>query len=151
MIAADLYHTGLVVEDLDEARSRLTELAGYRWGPTAGGDTPVITADGERVLPMRIVYSADEPRIELVQAMPGTIWMPTGAGVHHLGYWSDDVDADMASLVDRGLTVEARAPSPEGSTLWAYCNGGGDTGPRIELVSRAIQPVLQGLFVPQDE
>jgi len=145
---ADLYHTGIVVEDVDAARVRLTEIAGYRWGPTVGGDTPVVTADGEATLAMRIAYSADEPRLELVQAIPGTIWVPTGAGVHHLGYWSDDVDADVARLVERGLALEAKAPSPDGSSMWAYCNGGGDAGPRIELVSRSLQPLLEQLFLP---
>jgi len=146
--AGDLYHTGIVVEDLDEARTWWTETAGYRWGPTVGGDTPVVMPDGEITVPMRIAYSADEPRLELVQAIPGTLWMPADSGVHHVGYWSDDVDADIAHLLRRGLSLEVKAPSPDGSTRWAYCKG--DRGPRIELVSRAMAPVLQQLFVPAE-
>ena len=144
MRATDLYHTGLVVDDVDDARAALSELAGYRWGPTVGGDTPVVTPDGEITVPMRIAYSVDEPRLELVQTIPGTIWVPPEAGVHHLGYWSDDVEADVARLVAHGLSLEVSAPSPEGASLWAYCRGA--QGPRIELVSRSMEPVLRPLM-----
>lgn len=142
MKATDLFHTGLVVDDVDAAKARLTELAGYRWGPTAGGDTVIVTATGERTVPMRVAYSADEPRIELVQSIPGTLWQPPTAGVHHLGYWSDDVAADVAHL---GLAVEATAPGPDGSALWSYLCG--DEGPRIELISRTMAPLLERLMV----
>lgn len=146
MNAADLYHTGIVVEEIEATRDWLSETAGYRWGPVVGGDVPILTPAGERTLPMRIVYSADEPRLELVQAVADTIWVPTGGGVHHLGYWSDDVDADVEALLARGCELEAKAPSPDGSSTWAYCNSA--TGPRIELVSRSMEPVLSGLFEP---
>lgn len=145
MKATDLYHTGIVVEDLDATLEWLRGSAGYAWGPTVGADVDIVTPAGPKTVPMRIAYSASEPRLELLQAIPGTIWVPTEAGVHHLGYWSDDVDADVAALLERGCHLEAQAPSADGSSMWAYCNS--DAGPRIELVSRAIEPLLQGLFV----
>ena len=148
MRAGDLYHTGIVVEDLDEALTFWTETAGYRWGPTVGGDTPVVTPDGEITVPMRIAYSADEPRLELVQAIPGTLWMPADSGVHHVGYWSDDVDADVARLLRR--RARARGQGPRARRIDAVGVLQGRPGPRIELVSRAMQPLLQQLFVPAE-
>jgi hypothetical protein len=146
MKATDLYHTGIVVEDLDQALDWMSGSAGYRWGPVVGGDIPIITPDGQMTVTMRIAYSASEPRLELVQAIPGTIWVPTGAGVHHLGYWSDDVDADLEALCQRGCALEAKAPSADGSSMWAYCNS--PAGPRIELVARSMEPVIRTLFQP---
>ena len=72
--------------------------------------------------------------------------MPTGAGVHHLGFWSDDVKADADALLAGGSTLEASAPNPDGSHVWAY--GNNPAGARIELVSRAIEPLISTLFQP---
>ena len=145
MNAVDLFHTGLVVDDVDEAKARLTELAGYHWGPTVGGDTGIVTPEGERTVTMTVAFSVEEPRLELVGAIPGTIWEPPEAGVHHLGYWSDDVDADVEALLTAGLVLEAKAPTPDGPPMWAYCRD--PRGARIELVTRAMAPVLTSLFV----
>ena len=44
----------------------------------------------------------------------------------------------MAKLEANGMVLEVKSLLPEGTTLWAYCKGA--TGPRIELVSRAMEP-----------
>jgi lactoylglutathione lyase len=93
---------------------------------------------------MRMAYSGDAPRLEFLQTIPNTVWTPADSGVHHLGYWSDDVDADVATLEANGMELEVKSLLPEGSTLWAYCKGG--TGPRIELVSRAMEPFIAQWF-----
>ncbi len=144
MKAAALYHTGIVVEHFDATLAWFTRTAGYQWCEPYAGDVTVTTPAGEVVVPMRISYSVNEPRLEILQAVPGTLWMPADSGVHHLGYWSDDVDADLRTLVSEGLTVEAQAPLPDGSLMWAYCKA--PTGPRVELVSRVIEPALTQMF-----
>jgi len=75
--------------------------------------------------------------------VPGTIWVPADSGVHHLGYWSDDVESDLATLEANGMRYEVKSYNPDGSgtLLWAYCKG--PTGPRIELVSRAMEPFIE--------
>ena len=115
-------------------------MAGYRWCPDVSVEVPVVLPEGERTLPMRLAYTVDEPRLELVQSIPGTLWAPPSSGIHHLGYWSDDVDADVAELQARGLSLEASAPLPDGGTFWTYCNGPGAL--RIELVNRMMEPVI---------
>jgi hypothetical protein len=142
-----LYHAGIVVEDFDATLAWFTTIAGYRWCQEYAGDVSVVTPEGEITVPMRLSYSMNEPRLEILQAVPGTLWMPADSGVHHLGYWSDDVDADLATLTATGLTVEARAPLPDGSSLWAYCKAA--SGPRVELVSRVIEPALSQMFATE--
>ena len=74
--------------------------------------------------------------------MPGTLWVPAPAsGIHHLGYWSDDVAADAARLTARGYAAEATGVRPDGTAVWAYHRSA--SGPRIELVSRAIAAGLE--------
>jgi catechol 2,3-dioxygenase-like lactoylglutathione lyase family enzyme len=140
----DLYHVGIVVDDLDEALRWYTAAAGYSWCEEYAGDQVVETPNGEITIPMRFAYSMDEPWLEILQSVPGTLWMPADSGIHHLGYWSDDVVGDADALVRAGYDVEARAPLPDGSALWAYCRGAG--GSRIELVSSLIRPVLTQWF-----
>ena len=140
----DLFHTGIVVDDLDATRDWLTAVAGYRWCDEYAGDQVVETPAGELTVPIRLAYSMSEPRLELVASVPGTVWVPADSGVHHLGYWSDDVDGDVATLVASGLEVEVRATMPDGSGRFVYCRG--PAGPRIELVSRKLAPVMTAWF-----
>ena len=74
---------------------------------------------------MKMVYSGAEPRLELLQTVPGTVWTPADSGVHHLGYWSDDVESDLATLESNGMTLEVKSYNPDGSgtLLWAYAKG----------------------------
>jgi len=144
MKAEDLYHTGIVVDDFDATLALLTETAGYQWCEEYRGDQLVQTPEGQATVEMRIVYSVTEPRLEILQTVPGTVWTPSSSGVHHLGYWSDDVSADGAALTDRGLRLEVTAPAPDGSALWAYYKGA--SGPRVELVSRMLEPLLRKWF-----
>ena len=140
MKPADQYHAGIVVDDFEESRAWFSETAGYRWCEPVAVDQVITTTKGEETIPMRIAYSVDEPRLELIQTAPGTIWVPSTSGIHHLGYWSDDVDADVSTLLATGMELEATTPLPDGTTLFAYCHAPGRT--RIELVSRAMQPLL---------
>jgi catechol 2,3-dioxygenase-like lactoylglutathione lyase family enzyme len=144
----DLYHAGIVVEDFDATLAWFTETAGYRWCQPYTGEQLVVTPDGEETIPMRLTYSVDEPHIEILQAVPGTVWMPADSGIHHLGYWSDEVDEDVAKLERNGLKLEVTAPLPDGATLFAYCKGAGRT--RIELVNRIMQPMITEWIQPRD-
>ena len=140
----DLYHTGVVVEDFDATLRWLSDVAGYRWCDDLEFEQVVWTPDGEKAVSIRFTYSMDEPHLEVIQAVAGTVWTPSTSGVHHLGYWSDDVDHDLETLVDAGMRVEVKAPMPDGSSMWAYCRG--ERGPRVELVSRALEPMMASWF-----
>lgn len=104
------------------------------------------TPQGGVTVPMRMAYSGTVPRVEILQTVPGTIWVPADSGLHHLGYWSDDVESDLATLEASGMRYEVKGFNPDGSgtLLWPYCKG--RTGPRIELVSRAMEPFIAYWF-----
>jgi hypothetical protein len=142
MRAADHFHVGIVVEDLDAALGDLAGLFGHEWCPTLAVTTPVLLPDGETTLDLRFTYSTTTPRVEVIQSIPGTLWMPAvGSGIHHLGYWSDDVEADAALLAARGYAAEATGVRPGGTPVWAYHRS--ESGPRIELVSRGLAAGLE--------
>jgi Glyoxalase/Bleomycin resistance protein/Dioxygenase superfamily len=138
----DQFHIGVVVDDLDGAMVELTEIFGYEWCAPLAVQTPVVLPDREMLLDLRFTYSAAAPRVELVQAVPDTLWVPApGSGIHHAGYWSDDLSADSALLEARGYLTEAKGVRPDGTPAWAYHRS--TSGPRIELVSRQLQPGME--------
>lgn len=141
MKPSDQFHVGFVVDDLATAAAELTELLGYQWCEEIGAPAQVLLPEGEAVLDLLSVYSMSTPRVELVRSVPGTLWQPADSGVHHLGYWSDDVAADSARLVRRGHPLEAQGRRPDGTPYWAFHHSVG--GPRIELVTRGLQPLLE--------
>lgn len=142
MKAADQFHVGLVVEDLALAQAELTAVFGHEWSAELGASVNVTLSTGDTVLDLRNVYSTTTPRLELVRRIPGTLWDATG--LHHLGYWSDDVKGDSAELARRGYQVEAVGKRPDGTPYWAFHRSG--AGPLVELVSRELQPVLAQLW-----
>jgi hypothetical protein len=78
----------------------------------------------------------------VIKSVPGTLWVPaSGSGVHHVGYWSDQLEDDGRALVSHGYVEEARGVHADGTVVWAYHRSA--NGPRIELVSRQIQAGLE--------
>jgi hypothetical protein len=136
----DLYHTGIVVPDLDVAIARLSALAGYRWITPLTYTLPFRTATGVQELSSTVVYSVQSPHIELIQEVPGTPWTAArGNSVHHLGYFTDNLADAARTLEDNGFAFEATAAvSPPGLALFAYYVD--EFGTRIEIVDRALFP-----------
>ncbi len=142
MRAADQFHAGIVVDDLEPSLVDLADLFGYEWCEPISVSTPVVLPEGEIMLDLRFTYSVTSPRLEVIRSVPGTLWTPVmGSGIHHLGYWSDDVAADSALLEGQGYAAEATGLRPDGFPFWAYHRSRG--GPRIEIVSRQVQPSLE--------
>ena len=136
----DLYHTGIVVPDLDAAMDRLTALAGYRWINPLSYTLPFRTATGTRELTSTIVYSLQSPHIELLQEVPGSPWTAApGNSVHHLGYFSDNLAESARALEDNGFTFEM-TPAVSGSDLALFAYYIDAFGTRIEIVDRALFP-----------
>jgi len=116
-------------------------LFGYAWCPPMAVETPVRLPGGDITLDLRFAYSATTPRVEVVRSVPGTPWVPADSGLHHVGYWSDDLAGDAARLVAGGYTEEAAGVRADGTPIWSYHRS--PQGPRIELVSREIEPGLE--------
>ncbi|HET6951515.1 MAG TPA: VOC family protein [Acidimicrobiales bacterium] len=144
------YHTGIVVSEFDAALERLSAQAGYRFAEPLELEFPVRTAKGESAVTLRFTYSRPPgPQVEVIQEVPGTIYVPEpGSGLHHLGYWVDDVDAASAALEAAGAPLEAAGPSPDGTLMWAYHRP--ESGPRYELVRSDAKPMLEAWWNGED-
>ena len=140
MKAEDLFHLGIVTDDPRAARDELSALLGYEWGPQVGGAVDVTLPDGDRSVDLQCSYSVTEPRIEIVSAVPDTpLWAAT-SGIHHLGYWSDDVESDCRLLEKEGFVVEATRALPDGGMFFAFARS--RRGVLVELVTRTAESGL---------
>jgi hypothetical protein len=140
---ADLYHTGFVVDDLAGAQEQFGSLLGLSW-LTGGGTVRIDTPDGSSVVQTAYALSAEGPHhIELVQSVPGTLYIASGsASAHHLGYWVDDVTEASAALQKCGMPCAASV-GVEGSRrgpMAAYHRSG--DGVYVEVVARSMRRLL---------
>ena len=120
----DLYHVGLIVDDIDAAAERLTAVNGYGWTKPVEATLTITTADGDYEVPFKFVYSLQAPHLELIQQVPGTIWAPVaGTAAHHLGYWVDDLAAAAAGLEQAGYRQEARPAGDEIAMRFVHLTG----------------------------
>ncbi|MGW3106118.1 VOC family protein [Streptomyces sp. NPDC001100] len=141
MRAEDQFHLGLVVEDFEATLAEFSAAFGYEWCAEIGGAVPLALPTGDAVLDISCASSRTLPRLEIVRRVPGTLWEPVaGGGVHHVGYWSDDVSADAAELTRQGFVTEARRTG-SGGAPFAFLRG--PSGLLVELVDRVARPGLE--------
>ncbi|OBJ61769.1 VOC family protein [Mycobacterium sp. 1423905.2] len=140
----DLYHTGIVVPDIDAAMARLSALAGYQWTTVQSYTLPFRTGTDRqaqtRELTTSFVYSLQSPYLELIQEVPETPWATSpDSAIHHLGYFTDNLLDTARALERNGFSFELTAafadPEP---ALFAYYTD--DFGTRIEIVDRSLFP-----------
>ncbi len=127
---------GIVVKDIDkviEAWSSLYGIGPWTFRENGGTDAK------ERPWKIRMAFANLGPlHIELVQCTEGRILQSRfldnwGEGVHHIGFYVDDVDAEAENLIAQGVKLLIRDPG-----RFAYLDAGGpDTGGAIfELMKR---------------
>jgi hypothetical protein len=144
------YHVGIVVPDLAAARVAMSEQIGVVWGPVLHLDD-VEHRDGsgdDLLLPTTMCYSVDEPHLELIEEVPGSVWVCNEhSNLHHIGFWSDDLAADGADLANSGCPLQlcGRAGSQAPASFAYHRN---DLGVRIEIVDAGMREAMSFLFQP---
>lgn len=139
-----LFHVGIVVPDLEEARARLTASLGLQWGPII--DVPaleVTEADGTAVVvPNHMCYSAEEPYLELIQEVPGTVWTTNPfSNLHHIGFFSEDLAGDSQRMVGAGCPLQLAGRNGQ-STPVSFTYHADPLGFRFELVDASMREAL---------
>jgi methylmalonyl-CoA/ethylmalonyl-CoA epimerase len=143
----DLFEIALIVPDLEAAMDEFHQAFGYTWSPILEGVLPTRDDAGEETFPpFRMTVSRESPQLELMEAQPGTsIIPPTGTGLHHLGFYVDDLGDASERLASLGLPFEcagiADGNVPDG---WVYHRMA--DGTIVELVDRNRAPLRKRLM-----
>jgi hypothetical protein len=154
----ELFHVCLVAANLEATMDVLSRNIGIRWTEPFAAEMPVRLEGGDAgTFTPRNAYSTTFPHVELVEARPGTLLTsdPSG-GVHHVGYWVEDLAGGVAELVARGYRAEMVGSGPpagaragdrpvEGGEfrpqLFAYLIA--PEGHRVELVDVEVRPRIE--------
>jgi len=141
-----IYHTGILVPDLDSAMTEMGESLGVTWAEAREvAEMPVWTpAHGVQTVPLRYVYSCEGPQhIELLESAPGSPWhCGDTPGLHHVGVWVDDVAAEVEAVLGKGWSVALAGRTPDdGYGTFAYVQP--PNGTLVELVNDDILPMFE--------
>jgi len=129
-------HISYAVTDIDkvtEAWSRLYGLGPWRFAESGGKDVK------GRPWKIRMAFANVGPtEIELVQCIEGRIFQSKfldkwGEGIHHIGFYVDDVDAEVDQLVKAGANLLIHDPG-----RFAYVDAGGPGGAIFELMCMRV-------------
>jgi hypothetical protein len=141
----DLFHTGIVVDDLASAKEEFGRLLDVSW-IEGGGEVPMVLSDGPRTVQMAFAYSTAGPHhLELLQSVEGTVWTVAGKGqAHHIGYWSDDVAAATVFLAGRGLPRVVNLGTFDDDDFPTGVYHQAHNGLYIEVLNRDLKSVIFG-------
>ncbi|MFD9665117.1 VOC family protein [Rhodococcus sp. NPDC059968] len=136
----NLFHVGVVVEDLDQGMAEFRESLGVSWRQPFFPSADVKTPHGRSTMKVGAVYTEHGPvHYELLQRIDSGLWQT--CGLHHLGYWSNDVAGDTERLVKLGYVLEGMMMR-EDEVIGAYLLLNGSS--RIELTPRSSSQRLLG-------
>ena len=143
-----IWHIGIAVHDLEKGQKELSEVFGLRWRPARVRKLTLLdAAGGPFAVECHVVFSLGGPfAVEVWHAIPGTpLGVPAAGGVHHIGYWVDDLAAEAKRLDALGYPSYATA----GTTPLL---NRGPAGTLIELCDlHSDRPSLRDLFPPESE
>ncbi|MBM3815424.1 MAG: VOC family protein [Actinomycetota bacterium] len=139
-----MYHVCWVVPQLESGMTGLANL-GLRWASPVTRTVHVGYRDGRELEhSINVTYSCDGPMyVELVEHATGSVWetSPMG-GLHHVGFWSDDLRASITLAESQGHTLEAWMIGADGRpSRFAYLRT--PTGHRFEYVDAKVRPDLE--------
>ncbi len=138
----DLWHTGIVVDDLPAAKAEIGHELGVTW-IDGGAEVRLITDDSATTVQTAYCLSVEGPHhVELVQSIPDTVWTAAAPGhAHHLGYWVDDVAATTDALIDLGaVRLASIAMTDDAPPMCAYHRT--KNGLHVEIVDRRLRKIL---------
>jgi hypothetical protein len=132
-----LFHTGIIVPDLEAAMSGLGEALGVRWVEPLESEGYIHVKPGKAFRRSRVTFSVEGPHhIELIQQVDNTAWRAVRDGplVHHLGFAVDDLAAESERLVKLGFSREAWHESESGGLVRYVYHHNPHGGIFIELI-----------------
>ena len=136
----DLYHTGIVVPDLDAAMAAADRAGRLPVDQPAELHAAVPYRDGNPRTDLHHRLLRAEPAHRTRQRGPRHPWTAApGNAVHHLGYFTDSLVESARMLESNGFALEMTGDAPgEELSLFAYYID--SFGTRIEIVDRALFP-----------
>jgi catechol 2,3-dioxygenase-like lactoylglutathione lyase family enzyme len=142
-VIGELFHTGLVVDDVERAIDDLSRALGLRF--TAVQEHPMWQwrPTGEQSLVLRYAYSlAPYPLVELIESQRGTFYerdSTAATQLHHVGMWVDDLANAADRLARDGFALAAAGVDDAGNRPARVTFHESPHGLRVELCDVAMR------------
>lgn len=137
-----LFHTGVIVTDLDEAMAAYGAAFGLHFAPPKAAATPMRCPTGVLEREARFSYSVEGPHhVELLQQVQPAPYLELtdGPQIHHLGYYTRDLVGQSARLESMGFMRELSGVGPDGGPARAaYLRNPLQPGMWVELVDDSV-------------
>lgn len=148
------FHTGIVVDDLVTAMAAYSEAFGLEWATPLHSTHRLRTERGLQPRETWAAYSLQGPHhLELLEHTDSTVYesLPGGPRINHMGYWTDDLPAEIARLEGAGMRCRLHGESPGGwLTRMAYLEDG-NGGLYVELVDSELEPEFNAWWSAPDQ
>lgn len=126
-----LHHVGVVVKDMDKAIAHLESMGFGEFKGRGDARSVIIPFKGElRGKPAEWKTKISngqmgDVQLELLEPVEGAQALKesldeTGEGLHHIGFLSDDVDADIEKGLKQGFKIWTASKRPDGKTAFVY-------------------------------
>jgi len=125
---------GIVVRDADKVIESWSSMFGI--GPWRSEEMGGTDAKGRPWKAKMVFANLGTVQLELIQVVEGRLFHSRfleehGEGIHHLGFYVDDVDEEAANLVKQGAKILFGNPG-----RFIYLDTGGPGGVMFELIKR---------------
>lgn len=135
-----LFHYGVVVDDLESAKSMWGSVLGCAWASTATYDIELTVEGVRQPVIIDAAYSTLGPvHIELIQERRGDVW--SRYGLDHVGFYADDIGTAIGELERRGMPQLFALEGADGSEPRCSYHGTG-SGLWVELVQSGFADKL---------
>ena len=148
----DVFHVGIIVPDIEQGMAEIAKRFGASWPrPPGSANVRVRTKAGVQVMSSRFAYTAEgPPYIELIEAVPGTVWEAgEGSRIHHLGAFVDDLDAEIERLTAEGAELEMASVDEDGGRILGVTYINSDLGVRLELLPSSGRERILSVTKPE--
>jgi catechol 2,3-dioxygenase-like lactoylglutathione lyase family enzyme len=155
MTQPPFHHVGVMVDDMDEGIRWFEDVLGVSFQPAQRMNTHNRIDPGE--------FGDDEPHegvshlawskvgppyYELIEAKAGPDGMHSrtkqGLGLHHVGLFVPDVDAEIVRLEALGIGLQGRVTDENGRTVACWTERSPVTGLAFECIEESLIPAVQG-------
>ena len=143
--SSNYYHVGIVVNDIQAAQERLSALFGISWGPVLPISAVAYRdCDGPDLdLPTTLCYSVGDPGIELIEELPGPVWVRNEqSNLHHIGFWTDELLNDSARLAGGGCPLQLSGRAGQAAPASFAYHRDDILSVRFELVDDSIRELM---------
>jgi catechol 2,3-dioxygenase-like lactoylglutathione lyase family enzyme len=148
------HHVGVLVPDIERAIGWFSGVLGISFGPpermvTHGRVDAAEFGDEEMHEGVsHLAWSIEgPPYYELAEAKPNVDGLHSlerhGVGLHHIGVFVEDVEAELERLALHGVTAAARVHGPDGKTLVCWTAPSPETGVVVEYIDEKLRGPIQ--------